>query len=108
VVTWPSFWNALVHNGAIPAAGIALLIVGATVRWFEPLCRFLGRLSSGFDPFRGTLAYTATLRADGDEQGASRAEERLRDQRRRLERCGRLMLLAGGAVVVMAGLFHLY
>jgi hypothetical protein len=96
------FADALQKNGALPSAGVTLLIIGATVRWFEQVCQFLGRMNWGIDPFAATRDYVARHRAMGDEPTARHAEERVQDHRRRLMRYGRAMMFAGAAIVVLS------
>jgi hypothetical protein len=103
-VTWTDFWDALQRNGAFPSAGFTLLIIGATFRWIEQVCQFLRRTGWGIDPFATTRDYIARHRAIGDERTARQAEERLRDQRRRLMRYGRAMMVVGVVVVVLSAL----
>jgi hypothetical protein len=103
-LTWTNFWDALQMNGAFLSAGITLLIIGATFRWFEHVCQFLGLTSWGVDPFATTRDYVARHRAVGDERTARHAEERLQDQRRRLMRYGRAMMVVGVVTVVLSAL----
>ena len=109
-MTWAAYWNVLVESNAFPVAGLALLIVGAIFRWFEPLNEFVERAASlvmaspplprdhegrRLDPIVSTRAYAARLRAAGDEAAARRAEEQAEDHMRRLKRYGRAMMVAG-------------
>lgn len=73
-MTWADFWNALVEIHALPGAGLALLIIGALFRWFEPLNRFIelaassmmiGKVQSRHPPVVMTRADAASLRAAG-------------------------------------------
>jgi hypothetical protein len=96
------FWDALERNHAFPSAGAALFIVGATFRWFEPISRFLGRVGLGPDPFAAARARILERRAAGDEVGARRAEERIRDQQERLTRYGRAMMIVGAVIVALS------
>jgi hypothetical protein len=115
-MTWADYRNALVEIHALPVAGLGLLIVGATFRWFEPLNRFLELAASwmkvGKDesrhgqPFAMTHAYAARMRAAGDEAAARRAEERAADHRRRLTRYGRAMMAAGIVVFLLSVLLR--
>ena len=101
-MTWTDFWDALQRNGAFPSAGFTLVVIGATFRWFEQLCHFLGRRNWGPDPFATTRDYVARLHAAGDERTARQVEERLQDQRRRMTRYGRAMMVVGGVIVVLS------
>jgi hypothetical protein len=110
-MNWADYWNALVDGDTFLGAGLALLIIGAIFRWFEPLNEFLERAASlvmappplprddegrRVEPIRfSTRAYAARLRAAGDEASARRAEERAEDHMRRLTRYGRAMMVAG-------------
>ena len=97
-MTFADFWGALQRNHAIPSAGLALVIVGATVYWLEPISRFLGRAS---DPFAASRNRIAERRALGDEAEARRVEERMQDQQERMVRYGRVMMIAGALVVIL-------
>jgi hypothetical protein len=111
-MTWADYWKTLVEMDALPGAGLGLLIVGATFRWFEPLNRFIERAASwlriGKDERRHvapavmTRAYAASLRAAGDEAAARRAEERAEDHRRRLIRYGRAMMVVGVVLFLLS------
>jgi len=80
----------------------AQLLIGATFRWFEQLCHFLSRRNWGPNPFATTRDYVARLHAAGDERTARQVEERLQDQRRRMTRYGRAMMVVGGVIVVLS------
>jgi hypothetical protein len=101
-MTWAAFWNALQQNGALPSAALTLLVVGASFRWYEQLCHFLGRRGWGLDPFVTTANHVAKLRAAGDEPTARRVEERIQDQRRRMTRCGQAMMVVGVVTMVLS------
>jgi hypothetical protein len=114
-MTWAAYWNALMENHALLGAGLGLLIVGATFRWFEPLNEFLERAASWMMfrepeirhpdssvPGIATRKYAARLRAAGDEAGARRAEERAEDHRRRLIRYGRAMMVVGVVLFLLS------
>ncbi len=109
-MTWADYWNALVENHALPVAGLVLLIVGATFRWFEPLNRFIELATSWMPlgkverapPAIVTRAYAASLRAAGDEAAARRAEERAEDYQRRLIRYGRAMMVMGVVLFLLS------
>lgn len=101
-MTWTDFWNALEQNRAFPSAGVALFIVGAIFRWFEPISRFLGRVDRHPDPFAAARAWIAERRAAGDEAAAASAEARIRDQQERMVRYGRAMMVVGVVVVVLS------
>ena len=101
-MTWTDFWDALQRNGAFPSTGATLLVIGATFRWFEQVCQFLGRTGWHPDPFAAARDYTARLRATGDERTARGVEERLQDQRRRMSRYGRAMMIVGVVVFVLS------
>src|SRR5262245_2078566 len=88
-LNWTDFWDALEKNHAFLSAGLALIVIGATLRWFEQVYRFVGRSP---DPFAATRDYVARLRAAGDESTARRVEERVQDQRRRMTRYGGAMM----------------
>jgi hypothetical protein len=100
-------WDALEKNRAVPSAGAALFIVGAMFRWFEPISRFLVRMSLGSDPFATARASILERRAAGDEVAARRAEERIRDQQERLIRYGRAMMIVGAVIVALSLLLKL-
>jgi hypothetical protein len=116
-MTWADYWNALVESDAYPAAGLALLIIGAIFRWFEPLNEFVERAASLViappplprdkegrrrEPVVSTRAYAARLRAAGDEAAARRAEEQAEDHMRRLKRYGRAMMVAGVVLFLLS------
>jgi hypothetical protein len=116
-MSWADYWNALVENNAFPVACLALLIVGAIFRWFEPLNEFVERAASLvmappplprddegrlLEPIVSTRAYAARLRAAGDEAAAHRAEERAEDNLRRLTRYGRAMMVAGVVLFLLS------
>ena len=109
-MSWADYWDALVDGDTFLGAGLALLIIGAIFRWFEPLNEFLERAASlvmarpplprddegrRLEPIVSTRAYAARLRAAGDEASARRSEERAEDYMRRLTRYGRAMMVAG-------------
>ena len=98
---WTDFWDALQGNGAFPMAGIALLIIGAAFRWFEPLSRVLG-IDKSSGPFAVAHDWIAERRAAGDEAAARRAEARLSDQHERLTRYGRAMMVVGAVIVALS------
>jgi hypothetical protein len=97
-ITWADFRSALVEMHALPVAGLSLLIVGATFRWFEPLSRLLGyRRETPADawwitprPSEGSLDSSLE-----DEAAARRREEILEDHLRRLADYGRMMMVVG-------------
>jgi hypothetical protein len=116
-MTWADYWNALVEIDAFPVAGLALLIIGAIFRWFEPLNEFVERAASlviappplprdkegrRLEPIVSTRAYAARLRAAGDEAAARRVEERAEDDMRRLMRYGRAMMVAGVVLFLLS------
>jgi len=100
-LTWTDFWEALQRNHVIPSAGLALLIVGATFYWLEPIARFLGRSGPGSDPFAASRNQIAEHRAIGDEAEARNVEERTQDQQERLARYGRVMMITGAIIVIV-------
>ena len=104
-MTWADYSNALVGNGALPATGLALLVLGATFRWYEPLARLLGLLPGTPERAWGGRASRNTgfeQRAAGDGSVTARAEARVEDQRRRLIRYGRAMMLAGVGLLLLS------
>jgi hypothetical protein len=120
-MNWTDYWNALMENEAFPVAGLALLIIGAIFRWFEPLNELIERAASAImtpppfprddegrhlAPLVSTRAYAARLRAAGDEAAARRAEQRAEDHRRRLTRYGRAMMVVGGVLFLLSVLLR--
>lgn len=101
-MTWMDFWDALERNRALPSAGVALLTFAATFRWLEPCSDSSNAPLGGTDPFAAALDWIARLRAAGDEAAARRAENRLRDERRRLVRYGQAMMIVGALIVVLS------
>ena len=92
---------------ALPAAGLGLFTIGATLRWFEPLSRLLGLPVQPQAEAWWIKAHPSEGIGDGaagDEAAACRAKNRVEDQLRRLIRYGRAMIVVGVILFLLSAL----